>query len=78
MSVQKLKNGLTTTQVEKAKALFKQVSLKQMCDNTGVKYTIITNVLRGESPHIEKLHKVLAETQIEIKRKAKLLKSLPL
>lgn len=77
-TVKPFKNGLTVEQVTKAKAILKQVSLKQLCKKNKVPYFTIANVLRDESPKIHLLHKILTAAKLEIESREKLLNSLPI
>lgn len=74
----RFKNGLSAVQVEKAKDLFKKVTLKLICKKTDVPVSAIYNILRDRDNRIELLAKVIIEAQAEIKRREQVASELPL
>jgi hypothetical protein len=74
----RLNNGLTTEQVEKAKALLAKVNVSQVCRTTQVKRSTLENVLRDESPRVGELKKVLEEAKRIVNKKEKTIRALPL
>lgn len=72
-----LNNGLTTKQVEAARATLAKVNQTKVCEKAGVKVATINNVLRDTSDRVADLKKVLVIANREIQKKQRTLKSLP-
>jgi len=71
------KNGLSSDQVNNARAILKQVNVARICEDKGVKVSTIYNVLRDESPRVEDLAIVITEAKKEMAKKAKARKVIP-
>lgn len=71
------KNGLSSEQVNNARAILKQVNVARICEAQKVKVSTIYNVLRDESPRVEDLKKVLTEANKQIRKKQQVLNALP-
>lgn len=76
--IERFKNGLTSGQVQKARELFKRVTLNSICEKTNVPVSAIYNILRDRDNRIDLLAKVILEAQAEIKRREQTADSLPL
>ncbi len=73
-----LKNGLTEDQINKARAILKQVNVSAICKEKNVRVSTIYNVLRDESPKVDDLKKVLIVANRQVKKKQDTLEALPL
>jgi predicted transcriptional regulator len=76
--IERFKNGLTPGQVQKARELFKRVTLNSICEKANVPVSAIYNILRDRDNRIDLLAKVILEAQAEIKRREQTADSLPL
>lgn len=74
---EKLKNGLTIGQVKAAKEVIAQVRFKRLCEELGIPYMTIVNVLRGRSPQIDLLVLVLDACKKKIAERNDVLASIP-
>lgn len=77
-TTERYKNGLTPEQVQKAKELFKRVTLNSMCEKVNVPVSAIYNILRDRDNRVELLAKVILQAQCEIKRREQIANDLPL
>lgn len=71
-------NGLTPEQVETIRGIFSKVNVDGICRAKRVKRSTIDNVLRGKSPRIKELNKVLAVAKRQVEEQENELKSLAL
>lgn len=71
-------NGLTAQQVKTIRDVLSKVNVSAICRKTGTDRHTIENVLNGKSPQVADLKKILSEAKKQIKKKEKVLNSLPL
>ena len=76
-NLSKQKNGLSSDQVNAARAILKQVNVARICEAQSIKVSTIYNVLRDESPRVDLLNEVLKVANREIKKKKKIIEALP-